>query len=174
MHEHRLIERMIALIDLEAKRLRAGAPLEPDFIHAVTDFIRTYADRCHHGKEEDILFRDLAGRDLAPDLKRIMDELVQEHKYGRAVVKRLVGANDRHQQGDAAAREDVLDCLESLGGFYPTHIEKEDKHFFFPCMELFDQRQKEAMLAEFWEFDRKLIHESYKAVVETWQKNKGG
>jgi hemerythrin-like domain-containing protein len=58
MAEHRLIERMISLIDKEVKRARGNIPLDEQFIEIALDFIRTYADRTHHGKEEEILFRD--------------------------------------------------------------------------------------------------------------------
>lgn len=57
MKKHRLIERMIALMERELFRLKDGKEMDPVFIDVAADFIRTYADRCHHGKEEDILFR---------------------------------------------------------------------------------------------------------------------
>jgi hemerythrin-like domain-containing protein len=159
MHEHRLIERMIALMEGEAARLRQGGELDRAFLTAAVEFIRSYADRCHHGKEEDILFKDLAGRDLTPVLQELMGELIEDHKYGRSLVGRLVQAK---QAGD---RKQVVAILEDLIRFYPRHIEKEDKHFFFPCMELFNRQEKDAMLAAFWEFDRHLIHEHFKGVV---------
>lgn len=160
MHEHRLIERMIALLARESGRLRAGGSLDEGFISQAADFIRTYADRCHHGKEEDILFRDLASRDLAPELRGIMAELIEEHKHGRQLVARLTAAA---RQGET---QTVAEVLAELAGFYPGHIEKEDKRFFFPCMELFNQAEKDAMLAEFAEFDRQIIHDKYAAVVQ--------
>ncbi|MEW5912944.1 MAG: hemerythrin domain-containing protein [Thermodesulfobacteriota bacterium] len=164
MHEHRLIERMIALMAAEAQRLRGGGELDRGFLGAAVEFIRSYADRCHHGKEEDILFKDLAGRDLAPELGALMQELIEDHKYGRSLVGRLVSAREAGDRGQCIA------ILEELAEFYPRHIEKEDKHFFFPCMELFGRQEKDAMLAAFYEFDRHLIHEHFRAVVEGLEK----
>ncbi len=51
MIEHRLIERMIALIKKEIQRLQESSTVNPVFIDTAVDFIRTYADRTHHGKE---------------------------------------------------------------------------------------------------------------------------
>jgi len=59
MIEHRLIERMIKVMKNEVNVISATGRARPEFIDAAVDFIRTYADRCHHGKEEDILFRQL-------------------------------------------------------------------------------------------------------------------
>lgn len=169
MHEHRLIERMIARLAAEAARLREGGALDPLRIDQGVDFIRTYADRCHHGKEEDILFRDLAQRKLSSDLDRIMRELIQEHVHARGLVAKLVAANQTGRTGAPGAALAVAGLLEELTAFYPPHILKEDKHFFFPCMDLFSGAEKDAMLAEFAAFDQKLIHEKYAAVVAAWE-----
>jgi hemerythrin-like domain-containing protein len=78
MIEHRLIERMISVMGKEIKRIQKNGDVDPKFIDTAVNFIRTYADQCHHGKEEKILFRDLQKKKLKPDDKQIMDELVQE------------------------------------------------------------------------------------------------
>ncbi len=82
MIEHRLIERMLELIKTEAARIRQTKEINPVFIDNAVDFVRVYADRTHHGKEEDILFRDLAAKNMTSDEQRIMAELVEEHKPG--------------------------------------------------------------------------------------------
>jgi hemerythrin-like domain-containing protein len=165
MKEHRLIERMIALMERELVRLNEGEQLDYEFIDAAVDFIRTYADRCHHGKEEDILFRGLAEKPLSGEHRRTMDELIEEHVYGRQTTAALAGAKERHVQGDSRALESVVGALADLVQFYPAHIEKEDKRFFVPSMEYFSRQEQDEMLEEFWEFDKTLIHEKYAAIV---------
>ena len=162
MGEHRLIERMIALLEAQARQLSRGGELDFAFVSQAIDFIRNYADHCHHGKEEDILFRDLARKELPPDLKKMMDELVQEHVYARSVAGRL---------GHAQTAADVRECLEALVEFYPQHIYKEDKEFFFPVMELFSKSEHQAMLKEFMEFDQRLIHEKYANLVVAFEQS---
>ena len=77
MIEHRLIERMLALIKKDALRIRETKEINPVFIDNAVDFVRVYADRTHHGKEEDILFRDLAKKEMNNQEERIMGELIQ-------------------------------------------------------------------------------------------------
>ena len=50
------------------------------------------------------------------------------------------------------------------------HIEKEDKHFFIPAMDYFSKEEQSAMLDEFRVFDRNMIHEKYKKIVEEKEK----
>ncbi len=165
MWEHRLIEKMLAVAGREAREIRENRKVDPVFIDTAVDFIRTYADRTHHGKEEDILFRDLANKKVSPEHARIVDELIEEHKYARATVKHLVEAKNRYLAGEQTLVE-IVQCLEELVAFYPRHIEKEDKHFFFPILDYFSTAEQDAMLKEFNEFDRRMIHEKYRKVVE--------
>lgn len=166
MKEHRIIERMIDLLGRESRRIAEERDVDPTFIDAAVDFIRTYADRTHHGKEEDILFRDLAERSLSEEEQETMEELVREHVLARQTTGELVAAKERYVEGDVEALDTVLEKLDVLVNIYPDHIEKEDKHFFLPVMEYFSEAEQDEMLEEMWEFDRGMIHEKYRSVVD--------
>ncbi len=167
MIEHRLIMRMISLIDKEATRIENSNVVNQLFIDTAVDFIRFYADRTHHGKEEEILFRDLARKKLSKDDNRIMSELIQEHIVGRNTTAQLVKAADSYQKGDETALPQITKYLRQFVDFYPKHIEKEDEVFFPSSMSYFSETEQQSMLSEFREFDRKMIHERYKSVIET-------
>ncbi len=169
MHEHRLIERMVELVDRQAGLSRDGSALDPGFVLGVVDFFRRYADRCHHGKEEDILFRNLEEMELEPDLAGMMAELVDDHRYGRRLVGDIEKAGLAHSRGDNGAGAELVRLLKGLTVFYPAHIKKEDEHFFYPVMELFDEEAKNRMLDDFYFFDRQLVHEFYRQRVEQWE-----
>jgi hemerythrin-like domain-containing protein len=172
MVEHRLIERMIALLKKESARIRSRSQVNVEFVLSAVDFIRTYADHCHHGKEENILFRDLKKKGLSPQHARVLKELEEEHVKGRQVVQDIVAAQERYLKGDKTAIDEIARLMDVLVEFYPKHIEKEDKHFFIPCMAYFTKQEQESMLAECCEFDRKMVHEKYGQVVR--QLEEGG
>lgn len=165
MREHRLIERMIRAVRIELGRISETARVNPFFIDFAVDFLRTYADRCHHGKEEDILFRDLAKKELSKEHSETMRELTEEHMYARKTVGDLIKSKESYVTGNVDSLKDVTGLLKQLVEFYPMHIEKEDKRFFYPCMEYFTEQEKKLMLQEFWEFDRNMIHEKYQKIV---------
>lgn len=172
MREHRLIEHMIALMKTEASTIAADRQADPVFIETVVDFFATYADRCHHGKEEDILFAQLKGKKLSEAHEGIVNELFEEHRSGRQCVHELLDANTRYKNGSVAALDEISRLLNLLVTFYPAHIAKEDKSFFYPCMEYFTKQELNAMLEQFWEFDRKLIHEKYSGTVAELEKKR--
>jgi hemerythrin-like domain-containing protein len=165
MIEHRLIERMIQLMAKEVRRIGVEGKVDSQFIDTLMRFIRGYADRCHHGKEEDILFRELEKKEISSEHRKTMQELIEEHEWGRKTTAKLVDANKRYAQGDDDALPVILVTIQDLIDFYPEHIEKEDKHFFFPVMEYFSREEKDAMLAEGFQFDSNLLHEEHEAEV---------
>jgi hemerythrin-like domain-containing protein len=175
MIEHRLIEKMIGLMARETERIRSNIAFSPEFafvefrfIDAAVDFIRTYADEVHHGKEEDILFAALESKPLAPEHLATMQQLVQDHAWGRQTTARLVTAQKKYFQGETAALNDLLENLTVLVEFYPRHIAVEDQDFFLPAMAYFSQAEKDAMLARMSDFDRTAIHRRYEKVVADW------
>ena len=170
MWEHRLIEKMLVSLTEHIDKIEKSKKVNTLVIDGAVDFIRMYADRTHHGKEEEILFRDLAKKGLTPELRRIMQELLDEHVWGRKTTAALVEARDKYVQGDQNELAQIINLARQLTSFYPRHIEKEDKHFFYPCQEYFTRDEQEKMLAEFWEFDRKMIHEKYNKVFEEYAK----
>lgn len=166
MIEHRLIERMVALLERELEAMRTAAEADTGLILVGVDFFRIYADRTHHGKEENILFAELRDKPMSDDEQDMMRRLTQEHVWARQAVGKLGSANDRYLRGDAAALHTMIYELDKIVRFYPEHIAKEDKYFFIPVMDYFTPGEQQAMLDRFWEFDRTMIHEKYRDVVE--------
>jgi hemerythrin-like domain-containing protein len=165
MIEHRLIERMVRLMAERLTFIRRAGDIDSLFIETAVDFLRTYADRTHHGKEEDIMFLALEKRQLSPEDGKVMGELVHEHVLARERTNALVFANGRYAKGDIGAFSNITEALQSLIDFYPGHIAKEDKVFFPAARRYFTDEEDQAMLCAFWEFDRKMIHEKYRVLV---------
>ena len=141
MWEHLTIERILSLFQAKSSWMQQENSIDLIFIDTSVDFMRTYADRTHHGKEEEILFRDLYRKKLSPEHARMMTELIEDHKYTRTLTGRLVEVKEKYVNGDKAALRDVVSCLKALAEFYPPHIEKEDKHFFFSIMDYFSKEE---------------------------------
>jgi hemerythrin-like domain-containing protein len=166
MAEHRLIERMLRTVRDEARRLERERRLDPSFIDATVDFIRTYADKTHHGKEEAILFRDLAVKELSSKDRALLEELIQDHGYGRKTTGELLKAKQECLAGRDDAMMEIVQKCDALIDFYHGHIRKEDDHFFPASSAYLSVQEQEAILREFWEADRRMIHLKYTAVVQ--------
>jgi hemerythrin-like domain-containing protein len=169
MIEHRLIEKMLSVVQNTLERVEQTQSIDPYFVDTAVDFIQVYADRTHHGKEEDILFRELREKHLSNEDRQVMNELIEDHKFSRKTTKALVEANMRYRTGTEAALGEVTTHLKTLVNFYPKHIKKEDEVFFPASKTYFSDEEDQTMLAEFREFDMNMIHEKYKAVVQKFK-----
>ncbi|HUU78421.1 MAG TPA: hemerythrin domain-containing protein [candidate division Zixibacteria bacterium] len=170
MIEHRLIERMIALMKKELVNIKETRKINLVFIDDAVNFIQSYADRCHHGKEEDILFKELSKKDLSSEHKKIMNELIEEHKWGRKITKELIEAKKMFTAGNVNSLKKIIQLLEELIDFYPKHIEKEDKHFFKPVMDYFSKEELNNLLEVEYAFDKNFIHKIYQDKITSYEK----
>jgi hemerythrin-like domain-containing protein len=123
--EHKLILRMIALLERNAPRTAAGAYTNWQFYLDGVDFIRNFADRFHHAKEEDVLFEALVTNGMPRENSPIA-AMLMEHDQGRAYVRAMEGAAQEALAGHAGREgiiaENALAYAELLRG----HIGKED------------------------------------------------
>jgi len=170
MNEHRIIERIVPVLSKGAVKMAAHEAVDPVFIDRITDFFRSYSDRCHHGKEEDILFRALAEKPLSPRHRKAMNDLAEEHIYVRKQIAQLALQKEAFLHGNKAGIAGAIGVLNSMAEFYPKHIDKEDNHFFTPAMEYFSRAEQEEIIRQFAEFDRKLFHEKYSMLIEEMEK----
>ena len=168
MIEHRLIEKMLYIIAEKIPQIQESKCVDPNFIDIAVDFIRIYADKTHHGKEEDIMFRDCKKKKMNDEDNKVMNELIEEHKYGRKTVAELVRAKEEYLHGKNTI-DTIVEKLTALTVFYPKHILKEDKLFFINSEKYFTENELEQMLREFWEFDKAMIHYKYNLLVKELQ-----
>ena len=167
--EHRLTERMIAVMRWRVADMESIGTADIGFIDGAVEFLRTYADRCHHGKEEDILFRELARKPLSAEHRRVLDELGAEHVFARTTTQRLVEARNHYAAGEVSALADIAACLHMFAEFYPKHIAKEEQGFFRPVMGYFTAAELDRLLAEENQFDRRFVQVMYTKAVESWE-----
>jgi hemerythrin-like domain-containing protein len=163
--EHRLIERFVKLVEKEKEKIVKTQSIQPNFMVVAVDFFRTYADRFHHGKEEGVLFQELSQKKLSDVDKKMMLDLSMEHAYARKTVNNLEKLKESYLAGEADALKEILQLLNTLVELYPKHIEKEDKHFFYPSMEYFTQTEQRAMLTKFIDFNRNFTDKKYQQIV---------
>lgn len=168
MIEHRLIERVVAVMKTRLAEMVKEQQVDALFVDRAADFFLSYADHCHHGKEEDILFRALSEKPLAEEHRRTMNTLIEQHVHARKLVGELLLHKDKYVRGEdrRKATKNAAECIRDLTEFYPRHVQTEDKQFFLAAMTYLTEAEQKHMLEQFAEFDRKLIHDRYRALVE--------
>lgn len=165
VNEHRLIIQAVEGIKKKISETQTNQSVNPNDITVIVDFFRTYADRFHHGKEEGILFRALSQKRLKADDDKTMKDLMQEHAFARRTVTALETEKENYISGNKKALKQIIDMLSTLTTFYPEHIEKEDKHFFYPCMEYFSEQEQQEMITQFQSFNCQFTDKRYAQII---------
>lgn len=172
MREHRLIEQIIIPLEAELRHISHQKNAHPSFIYKTVDFFRNYTDKIHHGKEEDILFLELSEKNLKTEHARIMAELEEEHRYERKIIDELVAATEKWTNGEHQSLTNIYDKLKKLIDLYPRHIEKEDKHFFFPCQDYFSKKEREDLLKVGYKYNQRFTNNNYEDQMKYLLKHK--
>jgi hemerythrin-like domain-containing protein len=124
-HEHQVILLALGGIEREMRQIQAGGPVYDGRIEQMVDFIQNFADRCHHAKEEDLLFARMAERGL-PAEGGPVGVMLKEHEEGRRLVRAAVEALPRASAGDPVASMTLTTALLGYVRLLRMHIDKED------------------------------------------------
>jgi len=123
--EHRLILRMIALLEKNAPKTAAGEYTNWQFYLDGVDFIRNYADRFHHAKEEDVLFKALVDNGMPKDNSPVA-AMLMEHDQGRNFVRVLEAAVHEADANNTGIYLAIAENALGYAALLRDHIAKED------------------------------------------------
>ena len=166
--EHHFIQKVVGAMAVLAERLEQGETVGAEKLQRVVDFMRTFADKCHHAKEETHLFTLLEKRGV-PVRGCPIAILTAEHQRGRALVSTLASATEMYAKDVASAKKNLVETLKALTELYPGHIWKED-YLLFPMTNKVLSAEDQKDLGEKFEMVEKTIgadvHERFEKLAE--------
>lgn len=127
--EHRLILQVAGVLDRMLLGLGTDEALDFDAVDECVAFFRRFADLCHHGKEEDLLFPELQARGMPRDEGPIA-VMLYEHRLGRGFVGKMAEALPGARAGDADAVASLTQAARGYVDLIRGHIFKEDNVLF--------------------------------------------
>lgn len=165
MAEHRVIESVLDSLEVLCQRSEASADaFVADDALAMVDFFRNYADRCHHGKEEDILFGVLESKGM-PAGEGPTAQMRHEHDEGRAHVRAMEEAARAVAGGDAAALAAFAEHARGFIHLLREHIVKEDECLFPMADGILDESEMEEMATCFGATANDADHARYEPIA---------
>jgi hemerythrin-like domain-containing protein len=123
--DHQLILTVLGALDGILTAETVHTQLDFRALRDCITFFRLFADACHHGKEEDLLFPELVERGLPEDAGPIA-VMLEDHRRGRAFVARMAESIDAAAAGDVAATAVLRDAAVAYLDLLRAHIGKED------------------------------------------------
>jgi hemerythrin-like domain-containing protein len=170
VEEHKLILRMIALVEANTRRLEVGRFDEWDFYLDAVDFIRNYADRFHHAKEEDVLFQALVANGM-PAQNSPVAAMLMAHDQGRAYVRGMEEGATTALAGDRAQVAEIVRNAYGYIALLRDHIDKEDNILYKLAERILPEEARPAMVAAYHaaEANNPELEEKYRRMVAEWE-----
>ncbi len=167
--EHRGIERMLAVAEKASLRLATGKEVSPQVFVTMVDFLRHFADKCHHGKEETELFPAMEKAGI-PRQGGPIGIMLMEHEQGRAFIRSMADAAERYAKGDAAAKAPLSAAVTGYVELLRNHIYKEDNILFPMADSVLPAREQTRLLSAFEHIEANVmgpgVHERYHAMLD--------
>lgn len=165
-HEHRIIERVLEAVQRLAD---SSAELSIDPWGKAIEFIRGFADQCHHLKEEKILFPALENHGI-PNEGGPIGMMLAEHEEGRGYVRAMAEALATASKDSGAARKILIENAKSYLRLLREHIRKEDEVLFVMADDVMTPEEQRQLAREFEEHEEKEmgpgVHEKFLKLVE--------
>ncbi len=148
--EHDAILKMLDVADRVAEQLDNGATIDPRTLNGLLEFFTLFADKCHHGKEEELLFPLMEEKGI-PREGGPIGVMLHEHDLGRAFVRLMRDQCKTYADGDTAAGPRWAEAARGYTALLRQHIQKENDILFVMAENALSD-EEQARLAE--EFER--------------------
>ncbi|MDD4801916.1 MAG: hemerythrin domain-containing protein [Syntrophomonas sp.] len=166
-NEHDAILHVLQILD----KMMQTDNSEPDallqYYGEVVYFLKIFADECHHGKEEDFLFKELVKKEI-PDAGGPVGVMLHEHAQGREYIAQMSRSFDKNNI------EEFNNAAVLYRDLLRQHIEKENNVLFMMADKVIDEQEQDLLFEQFEQHEENVIghgvHEKLHAMIETWAK----
>jgi hemerythrin-like domain-containing protein len=169
MHEHEAILMVLNVIERMVENIRKNEEVDVKDIEDIIDFLRVFADKCHHGKEEGYFFPALEKVGI-PNEGGPIGVMLSEHQQGRNFIKKMQESTANHTINKNAFADAAISYVKLLR----NHIAKENNILFPMGDARLSESDQKRLLNDFENHEEKVIgegkHEELHALLERFQK----
>ena len=167
MNEHEAILSAIQILERMIAAMEKARSVDATDMHAFIGFLKEFADKCHHGKEEGLLFPAMVAAGI-PDKGGPIGVMLAEHAQGRQLI--------RDMEESISAGVDRAKLAQAAGGYATllrNHIQKENMILFPMAERVLTEEQLGKLYEGFEEHEEKVIgqgrHEELHAMLKSLQ-----
>lgn len=167
--EHSGVARILDIMDAIAAASRAGTRYNVDDVSQIIGFLRVFVDKCHHTKEELLLFPAIRAAEMT-SVVDVIATLLSDHTQGRGSVSRIAALVPRLSEGDESANLELAETMSGYTQLLRDHIVREERD----CFDLADRELPSDVQEDLAEGYERIelevvgggVHESFHALID--------
>lgn len=166
--EHEGIKVMLRIIENVCKQAESGERLMIEHFEGILEFLKVFVDKCHHAKEEEVLFPALEALGI-PKEGGPIGVMLHEHALGRGLIKDIDKAFTEYRNGGKAALKEVNQSAKEYIFLLFNHIGKENNMLFVMAENRLSEEQQEELYEGFEKIEEERIgtgkHEEFHKMI---------
>jgi hemerythrin-like domain-containing protein len=167
-NEHEGVNIMLNILEEVCRQLETAGNLDKDHFEGILEFLKVFVDKCHHGKEEDLLFPALEAAGIPKDGP--IKVMLYEHELGRNYVRAISGHFSAYVAGSKSLSEGIIQIAGSYTSLLRAHIEKENNILFVMADNLLSEETQGELFEGFEKIEIERIgagkHEEFHRLIK--------
>jgi len=163
-HEHKIILMVLDAAKREVQSIQQRGKIHVAELEKMMEFFRNFADRCHHAKEETLLFVKMTEKGM-PSESGPIAVMLKEHTEGRQRIKAIDAAIPKAQEGDPSTLQTISENLDEYIILLRNHIDKEDNVLYPMADKVFTEKDQQSLSEAFDKVEAEEmgegVHEKY-------------
>jgi hemerythrin-like domain-containing protein len=167
-NDHEGVKVMLNILEQVCRQLEADGTLNEEHFDGILEFLKVFVDKCHHGKEEDLLFPALIAAGIPEDGPIAV--MLEEHEMGRNYVKSVNDDYATYVGGDKSASKTISKIVLAYITLLRNHIEKENNVLFVMADRLLSEKKQDELYEGFERIEEERIgagkHEEFHGLLK--------
>ena len=166
IHEHEAIKKVLNLLELSCKKIRSNDELDTKLLFNLIEFLKDFADKCHHGKEEQYLFEALAQSGMSKSQGPVA-VMLHEHEQGRYFIKMMSDSLSDFVNSKLL----FIESAEKYIFLLRNHIEKENNILFRMADQILNDDIQDDLFSKFENYENEVMgkkrHEELHQIIDS-------
>lgn len=166
--EHEGIRIMFSILEKVCEKLETAGSIDKEHFDGILEFLKVFVDKCHHGKEEELLFPALVAAGVPEE--GLIAVMLREHEMGRGYVRALIQAYVAYKTGDRSSSKDIIQKAYGYISLMKDHIEKENNVLFVTADSRLSEKRQNELCEGFEKIEEERIgvgkHEEFHGLIE--------
>jgi hemerythrin-like domain-containing protein len=158
-NDHESILLMLKIMMKISSLTKSEGIVDPVLIEKIIDFLKTFADKSHHGKEEDFLFPVMIKAGI-PNEGGPIGMMLSDHTEGRGYIAGIASSLAQYKiKPDTASLNGIALNMENYAELLSQHIDKENQILFMIADSVLTEKQQDLLYEEFEKVEEERIGE---------------